>query len=102
MLAVRRFLAAAAASLGFMLASGALADGHPDRVINMVVPNGSGLLTSAPEIFASATAYSCETAVTSISIIISGNASALMPSRVCAGTRSPAKFSCEHFAQSSR
>jgi tripartite-type tricarboxylate transporter receptor subunit TctC len=38
MLSVRRFLAAIAASLGVMLASGALADSYPDRVVRIVVP----------------------------------------------------------------
>src|SRR5882672_6196705 len=38
MLSVRRFIATAAASLGVMLASGALADSYPDRVVKIVVP----------------------------------------------------------------
>jgi tripartite-type tricarboxylate transporter receptor subunit TctC len=38
MLSARRFLAAVAASLGVMLASGALADSYPERVVRIVVP----------------------------------------------------------------
>jgi tripartite-type tricarboxylate transporter receptor subunit TctC len=38
MLSVRRFLAAVAVSLGVMLASGAMADSYPDRVVKIVVP----------------------------------------------------------------